>query len=185
MFVNVPEGIDLPQFEPGDEIALVVRIEPDGSFTLIRAENEDQPGDDDDGVDFDENELWAFGLLKALNDDYVAVKVEGRTELVKCARPDSLELLELQVGQPVKMHCKLRNGQYWLLELRAKDEPESSDAEFTVDDFIASMDESKIAVRVEGREEPVTCLLHGQNLLGFAAGEFVQMHCRRCSRSTA
>jgi hypothetical protein len=87
VLVNVPEGIDLPQFEPGDEIALVVRIEPDGSFTLIRAENEDQPGDDDDGVDFDENELWAFGLLKALNDDYVAVKVEGRTELVKWAAP--------------------------------------------------------------------------------------------------
>ncbi len=169
----------MPAFEPGDEIVLVVRIEPDGSFTLIRAENEDESGDDDDGVDFDQDDLWVFGLLKAKTDDYVAVKVEGRPELVKCARPDSLDLSEFSIGQLVKMHCRLKSGHYVLVDLRAKPAPEESAGEFTVNGLIATMDESKLAVRVEGREEPVTCLLHGQNLLGFAPGEFVSMHCHQ------
>src|SRR4051794_26508351 len=39
VFVNVPEDVDVPDFEAGDEIALVVTVEDDGSFTLVKGES--------------------------------------------------------------------------------------------------------------------------------------------------
>ena len=45
VFVNVPDDVDVPVFEAGDEIALVVTVEDDGSFTLVKGESENDPGD--------------------------------------------------------------------------------------------------------------------------------------------
>ncbi len=44
VFVHVPEGMDVPEFQPGDEIALEVTVDDEGSFTLVKAENESSPG---------------------------------------------------------------------------------------------------------------------------------------------
>lgn len=50
VFVNLPEDVEVPEFEAGDEIALVATVEDDGSFTLVKGESENKPGDgDDDG----------------------------------------------------------------------------------------------------------------------------------------
>jgi hypothetical protein len=60
VFVTVPVGMDVPAFVAGDEIALVVAIEGDGSFTLVKADNEN--GSDDDGIDAGSgsSRSWAF-----------------------------------------------------------------------------------------------------------------------------
>jgi hypothetical protein len=46
--VKVPDGVSVPVFNPGDEISLVVAVEPDGTFALVRADNEDASDSEDD-----------------------------------------------------------------------------------------------------------------------------------------
>src|SRR5215210_1486667 len=71
VFVHVPEDVEAPAFEAGDEIALVVTVEDDGSFTLVKGENENEPGDEGD-VDIDEGQFSVMGILSALTEESVA-----------------------------------------------------------------------------------------------------------------
>src|SRR4029079_19230870 len=48
VFVSVPADVEVPDFQAGDEVALVVTVEDDGSFTLVKGESENEPGDGDD-----------------------------------------------------------------------------------------------------------------------------------------
>ena len=181
VFVSVPDGVDVPDFNPGDEVVLLVSVEPDGSFSLIRAENEDgsDGGDGGDGVDMDGSEFWVYGILAELTPTAVAVKVEQHPEPVRCEVRSDTDLTGFAVGQLVKMHCRFDGGRFVLVELRSKSAelPSDGDGQFTVSGFIAALTTDKIAVKVQGHDDPVTCLLHGQDLTGFAVGEFVEMHC--------
>ena len=75
----------VPDFTAGDEIALVVTVENDSSFTLVKAENENDPGDgegnggdDGGGVDIGKEQFSVPGVLSAIGADGLSVKVEGR-----------------------------------------------------------------------------------------------------------
>jgi hypothetical protein len=181
VFVHVPEDVEAPAFGAGDEVALVVTVEEDGSFTLVKGENENEPGDDsqDDDVDIDDGQFSVVGVLSALTEESVGVKVEGRPEPVRCAVSDEVDLEGFAVGQRVYMTCKYRDGRFELLALKQKDTPPSGDY-FGVLGTISSFDSSHVTLDVEDREEPVTCHVPaGMDLLGFATGDEVKMYCQK------
>ncbi len=185
VFVHVPDGMDVPAFEPGDELALVVTVEDDGSFTLVKAENEndagDDSGDDDGGIDSEKSEFSVVGILASVSHGAVAVKVEHRLEPVRCEVPDGFDLSGFAAGQRVYMTCKYREGRFILLALKKKDY-EPGGEYFAVEGAISALDSSHVSVLVDGHEEPVTCAVpDGMDLLGFAVGDDVKMYCWKTS----
>ena len=167
VFVKVPEGMEVPAFEPGDEIALLVTVEADGSFTLVKAENEDD-GDE---------ELSVAGILASVSAEEVAVKVEGHPEPLRCDVPEDFDLTGFEAGQRVYMTCELSEGSLVLVELKHKDTPPPPGA-LTAEGTISELDASHIGVEVDGHEVPVTCgVPTGMNLLGFVVGDEVRMTC--------
>jgi hypothetical protein len=183
VFVRVPDGLELPAFAAGDEIALVVAVEADGSFTLIKAENENDAGEDsggDDPVDIDapKAQFSVVGVLAAVSAESVAVKVEQHPEPVSCAVPHGYDVSAFKVGQLVLMYCKYADGNPVLIALKAKN-PEPSGDYLAANGTLASFDSSTIQVQVEGHSELVSCAVpDGVDLLGFAVGEYVAMYCK-------
>jgi hypothetical protein len=172
VYVTVPDGMDVPAFAPGDEVALEVTINEDGSFTLVSADNED---DDEGGISKDE--FSVVGILASLTGDAVAVKVEGRVEPVRCTLPAEFDPAGFAAGQSVYMSCKYHDGRFVLLSLRKKDGTPTGDY-FSVEGMLSELDSSHVSVEVDGQEQPVTCAVPaGIDLLGFAVGEDVKMYC--------
>lgn len=178
VFVHVPDGMDVPAFEAGDEIALVVAIEEDGSFTLVKAENENDgdDGDDDGGIDKSKSEFSVVGILASVTDESVTVKVEGHVEPVRCEVPAEFDLSGFEAGQRVYMSCTYKHGHFDLLMLKKKDETPPGDY-IGVEGALSALDSSHVSVEVDGHE-PVTCAVPaGIDLLGFAVGENVKLYC--------
>ncbi len=176
VFVTVPEGMDVPAFSPGDEIALEVSINEDSSFTLVNADNEDDSGDDDGGIDSEHHEFSVVGILASVTDESVGVKVENHPEPVRCDVPDGFDLTGFAAGQRVYMSCEYTDGYFVLHELKKKDAEHSGDY-FSVEGALSALDSSHVSVTVAGHE-PVTCAVPtGTDLLGFAVGDNVKMYC--------
>ena len=180
VFVQVPEGMDVPEFQPGDEIALEVTVDDQGSFTLVKAENESSKGDDeDDDEDVHINdpggEFSVVGMLAVLTDETVGVKVEGKDEPVRCAVPDGFDLTGFETGQKVFMSCKFKGGHPVLLALKKKNaEPEYRMAVGEITDLT---DET---VTVQGDGDPLECTIpEGLDLSGFGVGNAVTMKCMK------
>jgi len=180
VFVHVPDGMDVPEFQPGDEIALEVTVEDEGNFTLVKAENESSSGDDqgdDEDVHINDpgGEFSVVGLLAVLTDDAVGVKVEGKDEPVRCAVPEGFDLAGFATGQRVFMSCKFKGGHPVLLTLKQKNaEPEYKMASGEITDMT---DES---VTVQGEGDPLECAIpEGLNLSEFAVGNQVTMKCMK------
>ena len=172
VYVSVPDGMEVPAFAPGDEVALEVTINEDGSFTLVSADNEN---DDEGGISKDE--FSVVGILASLTGDAVAVKVEGRVEPVRCTLPAEFDPADFAAGQRVYMSCKYREGRFVLLSLKRKDETPTGDY-LSVEGTLSELDSSHVSVEVDGQEQPVTCAVPaGVDLLGFAVGEDVKMYC--------
>jgi hypothetical protein len=177
VLVTVPDGMDVPAFEPGDEVALVVSIGEGGSFTLVKAENENDAEDEDGDGGVSKDEFAVVGSLASVTDGSVAVKVEHRTEPVRCAVPSGFDLTGFAAGQRVYMSCKYRDGRFVLLLLKRKDESPPADY-LTVEGTISQLDSSHVSVDVDGHEEPVTCSVPASiDLIGFAVGVSVKMYC--------
>jgi hypothetical protein len=180
--VTVPDGLDVPEFEPGDQVWLLVSVEPDGTFTLLSADNEEaDDGDysDDDGVDMDDNYFIVTGVLSALSSTSVAVDVERHDEPVRCAVPAKMNLAGFAVGQFVEMKCLLLEGHFVLYALRSKtaEVPGDGEAKFDVKGFVAAIESGKIVVKLASGESVACALKPGQDLRGFAVGDFVEMKC--------
>jgi hypothetical protein len=180
VFVKVPEKVVAPSFEAGDEIAVVVKVEADGSFTFVKAENENSAGDeegDDDGVDIDgpKGEYTVVGVLAALSDDSVAVKVADRREPVRCAVADGFDLSGFAVGQRVLMSCKFRDGRPVLIALKKKTETEYVETTGT----ISELADDAITVQPDGHE-PVSCAVPEEfDLSDYEVGDLVVMFCKK------
>lgn len=181
--VSVPDGAHVPAFTAGDVVVLVVTVESDGSFTLVKAENESTSGDDDGGVDMGRNAFTVVGTITALGVDGLSVKVPERSEQVRCTfDPGSGLLSGFAVGQWVAMTCKYGDGRLVLVSLQHKDPPPPPPPTDVLSAVgtIASLDGGQVAVDVEGQADPVTCAVPaGMNLLGFLAGDTVKMYCVR------
>ncbi len=180
VFVHVPDGMDVPELQPGDEIALEVMVDDEGNFTLVKAENESSPGDDEGGdedvhINDPGAEFSVVGLLAVLNDETVGVKVEGKDEPVRCAVPDGFDLTGFETGQRVFMSCKYTSGHPVLLALKKKNaEPEYRMAVGEITDLT---DET---VTVQGDGDPLECAIpEGLDLSELAVGNAVTMKCMK------
>jgi hypothetical protein len=181
VFVAVPEDVEVPDFTAGDEIALVVTVEDDGSFTLVKARNENDQGegDDDGGTDIGHEQFSVPGILSAIGVDGLSVKVQERPEPVRCTfKPGSVDLTGFAVGQWVYVTCKYGEGRFVLVSIKHKDAPPPPTDVLTAVGTIDSLDAGQVSVDVDGSEEPVSCAVPaGWNLLGFVEGDTVKMYC--------
>jgi hypothetical protein len=179
VLVSVPGGTSLPELTAGDVVVLVVTVEPDGSFTLVKAENESTPGDDGDNVDMGKDQFSVAGAISALGVDGLSVKVPERSEPVRCTfKPGSELVTGFAVGQWVAMTCKYGEGRLVLVSLKHKDAPPPASDVLTAYGTLDSLDGGEVAVEVEGKDDPVTCAVPaGMNLLGFVEGDAVKLYC--------
>jgi hypothetical protein len=190
--VAVPDSLELPDVSPGDEVALVVTVEPDGSFTLVSLDNEDA-GDSseagDDGVDMGDNWFSVTGTLSELSASSVGVDVEHHPDPVRCSVRPGTDLSGFAVGQLVEMSCKFVDGDFVLVQLRSKtaELPGDGAGSLDVKGFISELSPAAITVGVpapaftsishEGGS--VSCgLKPGEDLRGFAVGDFVELQCQ-------
>lgn len=188
VFVSVPDDVTVPTFTAGDEVALVVTVEDDGTFTLVKAENENDPGDDDGQgdddsgkVDIGKEQFSVPGILGAIGVDGLSVKVQGRAEPVRCTfKPGSVDLSGYEVGQWVYVTCKYGVGRFVLVSIKHKDAPPPppADGPLSAMGTIDSLDSGQVSVDVDGSDEPVSCdVPAGMDLLGFVEGDTVKMYC--------
>jgi hypothetical protein len=183
VLVAVPDEVEVPDFTAGDEIALVVTVEDDGSFTLVKAQNENEAGegegDDDGGTDIGKEQFSTPGILSAIGVDGLSVKVQGRPEPVRCTfKAGSVDLTGYAVGQWVYVTCKYGDGRFVLVSIKHKDAPPPADAPLTAVGTIDSLDSGQVSVDVDGSEQPVSCAVPaGMDLLGFVEGDTVKMYC--------
>ena len=175
VFVKVPEGVVVPDFSPGDEIALVVTVGADGGFTLVKAENENTGDDDGDGVDIDGQKFAVAGILASMDDRKVTVNVDGNEKRpVTCAVPDGFDLSGFTVGDRVLMGCKYNDGQPVLIGLRKKDsETDYLEAVGKITDL------GDDSITVTG-DHPGTCAVPDEfDLSDYAVDDLVVMWCQK------
>ena len=180
VLVSVPDGVDVPAFTAGDVVVLVVTVEDDGSFTLVKGENESSRDDGDDGgVDIGGERFTVAGAITALGVDGLSVKVPERPEQVRCTFKAGSELVTgFAVGQWVSMTCAYGDGRLVLVSLTHKEAPPAPSDALTAVGTIGSLDGGQVAVDVDGKNDPVTCAVPaGMNLLGFDVGDTVKLYC--------
>jgi hypothetical protein len=189
--VTVPASFQLPTLNAGDELSLSVTVQPDGTFTLVTVDDEDAAAASGDGgtnsgdngggggVDMGNNWFSVTGVLSSLSSTEVGVDVERHPEPVRCAVPATVDLSGFSVGQFVEMSCKFTNGNFVLVSLKSKtaEIPGNGDSALDLKGFISSLDASAVTVSVPGGS-PVRCgLKPGEDLRGFAVGDFVEIGC--------
>jgi hypothetical protein len=178
VFVKVPDEVMVPDFKPGDEIALVVTVDADGNFTLVKAENESAGDDDGDGVDIDGQKFAVAGILASMDDGKVTVNVDGNEKRpVTCAVPDGFDLSGFTVGDRVLMGCKYNDGHPILIGLEKKDaeSPEYIEARGK----LTGLGDDTITVTPDGHD-PVTCAVPDEtDLSDYAVGDPVVIWCKQ------
>jgi hypothetical protein len=178
--VSVPDGFDLPELKPGDEVSLHATVESDGAFALIGIDNEDA-GDGstggDGGVDIGNQLFTVGGVLSSLSSTSVGVEVDGHPEPVRCAVPASVNLTGFAVGQAVAMSCKYADGRFLLVKLsRTTDSPGDGDGSLDLQGSITELNPTAVTVNHEGQS--ALCVLKGgEDLRGFAVGDIVEIQC--------
>jgi hypothetical protein len=171
VFVNVPTDVLVPEFKPGDVIALLVKVEDDGSFTLVKAD--DESGDDDgDGDHVGQHQFSVNGVLSAIGDSVSVTVGGGDSKTISCAVPDGFDLSGYEVGQHVVMTCKYNDGHPVLISLK-KDA--GSEYLYAVGK-ITGLDDQSITVQGDG--DPVECALSDNvDVSEFAVDDTVVIKC--------
>jgi hypothetical protein len=173
VYVRVPDDVVVPDFQPGDEIVAVVTVADDGSFVLIKAENESS-GDDDDGgggVNGD-GTFTVMGVITSLSVDRIFVKVEEHHDPVTCAVLEDFDTGGFAVGQKVLMMCEYDDGYPVLLKLKHH---EVSDYLYAQGAITELADES---ITIQGDGAPVSCAIPEElDLSDFEVGDLVIMYC--------
>jgi hypothetical protein len=124
VFVTVPDGFQLPQLNPGDEIEATVSVDGTGAFTLVSIRVED---DDDQG---EQGRVKVKGAITAIDDTRVTVQGhddgsrqgDDGDSPVSCFVPNGFNLAGFKVGDRVEMRCALVNDKLTLTRLRHEDE---------------------------------------------------------------
>lgn len=131
--VAVPADLDIEAPAPGEELELLVSINPDGGFTLIAL------ADEDGGIDFDHEDATVEieGTVAALTDTSITVQGPGGVSLT-CAISAGATLTAFAVGDEVELECVAgADGGFILQEL------ESETAEFELEDEDEDEDEEE------------------------------------------
>jgi hypothetical protein len=172
--VEVPEGAVLPDFEPGDQIRMLVLIGKDGSFTFIRGadESEKQP----------EKPRHKEGIeVQGVLAEKAAYSVVVRTEddrKVECAVPVGMDLSLFRVGERVKISCVSRENRDVLIKIQSNYGWVKADGsgELSVEGALSKGNGTVSVRRQDGMV--VSCSVPaGIDLSPFRAGERVKLHC--------
>jgi hypothetical protein len=174
--VEVPEGAVLPDFEPGDQVSMVVLIGRDGSFTFIRGLDESEKSSarkprPKEGFE-------SHGVLVEKDPYSVTIRTEDSTR-VQCAVPSGMALSLFRVGERVKLYCVSRENRDVLVKIHSNYGWVRADGtgELSVHGALAKGDGSVSVRREDGMT--VSCSLPaGVNLAPFRSGEAVKLHCR-------
>ena len=172
VYISVPAGLLVPAFQPGDEIVAVVTVAEDGSFTLVKAENESSGGDDDGGGVNGDGTFTVVGLVTSLSLDRIFVKVDEHHDPVTCAVPLEFDTSGFAAGQTVLMTCEYGDGHPVLLKLQHYSE---SDHLYATGAITALTDDS---IMIQGDGDPVTCAIPDElDLSDFEVGNVVIIYC--------
>ena len=200
--VDVPDEVELPDMNAGDEIRLSVTVEDDGSFTLVTIDDEDavDPGDDDGGIDMGDNWFSVVGILDSVSAESVSVDVEGHDAPVSCSVPKDVDVSDFAEGDAVEMTCQFVDGKFMLVSLTSDSSDDGSDpgsaddpgdggdpgagdapppaADLAVEGVLQSIRMDGVGVQVFGHTDLVNCAMPaGTNMSGFVLGDRVDMHC--------
>jgi hypothetical protein len=172
VYISVPDDVVVPDFQPGDEIVAVVTVADDGSFVLIKAENESSGDDDDGGGVNGDGTFTVTGVITSLSVDRIFVKVEEHRDPVTCAVPEDFDTDGFAVGQKVLMMCEYDEGHPVLLKLK---HDEASDYLYAQGSITELTDDS---ITIQGDGEPVSCAIPEElDLSDFEVGDLVMMYC--------
>jgi hypothetical protein len=173
VYVSVPDDVAVPDFQPGDEIVAVVTVAEDGSFVLIKAENESSGDDDDDGGGVNgDGTFTVMGVIASLSVDRIFVKVEEHRDPVTCAVPEGFDTDGFAVGQKVLMMCEYDNGHPVLLKLKHYD----GSGYLYAQGAITKLTDDSITIQGDG--EPVSCAIPEElDLSDFEVADLVMMYC--------
>jgi hypothetical protein len=182
VFVSVPDDVTVPDFQPGDEIVAVVKVAADGTFTLVKAENESSDGDDDGGGVNGDGTFTVKGLIASLSVDRIFVKVEEHHEPVTCAVPEDFDTEGFAVGDLVEMTCDYADGDPVLVDLEPADESDDPPPPPPPGDYVLAdgpiLTLTATEISVDGDDGPVTCIVpEGADLSAFQVDDDVQMKC--------
>jgi hypothetical protein len=173
--VEVPEGAVLPDFEPGDQVSMVVLIGRDGSFTFIRGldESEKPPA----RKPRPKEGFESHGALVEKDAYSVTVRTEDSTR-VECAVPAGLDLSLFRVGERVKLYCVSRENRDVLVKIHSNYGWVKADGtgELSVHGALTKGN-GTISVRREDGMTVSCSVPTGINLAPFRSGEAVKLHC--------
>jgi hypothetical protein len=172
--VEVPEGAVLPDFEPGDQVAMLVLIGRDGSFTFIRGKDE---SDDGPGKPHHREGIEVEGVLVERAPYSIAVRAEGNRR-VDCAVPAGMDLSLFRVGERVKIHCVSRENRDVLVRIHSNYGWVKADGtgELAVHGALTK-GSGVVSVRREDGMSVSCSVPAGVDLSPFRSGERVKLHC--------
>jgi hypothetical protein len=172
--VEVPEGAVLPDFEPGDQVRMLVLIGKDGSFTFIRGADESDKRPD---KPHHKEGIEAHGVLAEKAPYSIVVRTEGDKK-VECAVPAGMDLSIFRVGERVKIHCVSRENRDVLIKIHSNYGWVKADGtgELSVHGAL-SKGTGTVSVRREDGMVVSCSVPNGVDLSPFRAGERVKLHC--------
>ena len=173
--VEVPEGAVLPNFEPGDQIRMLVLIGRDGTFTYIKGAEE---GDRHHKPDRPKEGSETHGVLAEKDAYAVTVRTED-DKRIQCAVPSGMDLSIFRVGERVKIRCVSRENRDVLVQIKSNYGWVKADGsgELSVHGALTKGNGTASVRREDGMS--MSCLVpSGVDLSPFRNGEAVKMWCR-------
>jgi hypothetical protein len=171
--IVVPEGLIVPPFKAGDQVAVLVRVGDDGSFTFRKGRSDVR----DNGKYKDDGRFGAHGVL--VGKSPLAVSVRSEKGILKCAIPAGLDLAFFRIGERAKLQCVSRDGDLVMTKLRTDNGWVAGDGsgELGQHGVLTSKSATSVGVRREDTTL-VTCKLgRSLDLSLFRLGEKVKLHC--------
>lgn len=172
--VEVPEGAVLPDFEPGDQVSMLVLIGKDGSFTFIRGKDESEKRPD---KPHHKEGIEAQGVLAEKAPYSVVVRTEGDKK-VECAVPAGMDMSLFRVGERVKIHCVSRENRDVLIKIQSNYGWVKADGtgELSAGGALTKGNGTVSVRREDGMT--VSCSVpSGIDLSLFKSGQRVKLHC--------
>jgi hypothetical protein len=172
--VEVPEGAVLPDFEPGDQVSMVVLIGKDGTFTFIRGKDEGETKPEKPRY---KEGIEAHGVLAEKAPYSVVVRTEDDRR-VTCAVPSGMDLSLFRVGERVKVHCVSRENRDVLIKIQSNYGWVKADGSGELAVYGAlTKGNGTVSVRREDGMTVSCSVPGGIDLSPFPSGERVKLHC--------
>jgi hypothetical protein len=172
--VGVPEGTLVPPFKAGDQIALLVRVGEDGSFTFLKGRQDER----DYGKFKDKGEFQAQGVL--VGKSPLSVSVRGEKGTLTCAIPAGVDLSYFRIGEKAKLLCVSRDGDLVMIKLHSDHGWLRGDGsgELSMHGVLTAKSATSISARREDGTLGTCALRNPVDLSLFRLGEKVKLHCQ-------